>query len=322
MSQVQLTNLEGDVVGQVRDVQQWSVCRGTYRPCLSSRPALPAGTYECGIDMNGVYLSLVTAPGDAVIPLPGCQSERVLAGIRRFWGSAELYARHRLVYKRGILLYGPPGSGKSVTIRRLAEELEAAGGVVILATAPGVIIQALVAIRQIEPERPLIVVYEDLDGLIRHWEEPILSVLDGQHQVGNVVSIATTNYMDKLPARLTQRPSRFDEVIEILMPGVEARRAYLKYAAPELDTETLRQWVEDTEGFSVAHLRELIAAVWCLSQDYDEVIARLRLMLPAEDEADDKSTRTKKNYRALQVAKEAAQRQLHENLAGAVPVER
>ena len=49
----------------------------------------------------------------------------------------------------------------------------------------------------------------------------------------------------------------------------------------------MQRWVNDTEGLSIAHLRELIAAVFCLEQDYSDVIERLRQMpvsVKAEDE--------------------------------------
>jgi len=134
-------------------------------------------------------------------------------------------------------------------------------------------------IRKIEPRRPLIVVMEDIDEIINsHGEHIILSLLDGENQTDNVVFLATTNYPERLGERILNRPSRFDERIMIDVPSESARRAYLS-AVAELDAATLDHWVAETAGLSVAHLHELVVAVFCLDQDYDIVMKRLRAMM-------------------------------------------
>ena len=45
-----------------------------------------------------------------------------------------------------------------------------------------------------------------------------------------------------------------------------------------MSDKDLEKWVRDSEGFSVAHLRELTAAVLCLDQPYEEVVVRLKSM--------------------------------------------
>jgi len=148
-----------------------------------------------------------------------------------------------------------------------------------LCSDPEIMEEALMKIRIMEMNRPLIVVMEDIDEMIeRHQEHSILSMLDGENQIANVVYLATTNYPERLGARIVNRPSRFDERIFVGMPSVVARRHYLKFAASELTDEMLDQWVKDTDQFSVAHLRELVAASYCLDQDYKTVLNRLKSM--------------------------------------------
>lgn len=63
------------------------------------------------------------------------------------------------------------------------------------------------------------------------------------------------------------------------MPGPAARKVYLDQTTSQgLSQDQLDTWVADTEGLSIAHLRELVAAVYCLDQPYDDVIKRLREM--------------------------------------------
>lgn len=184
-----------------------------------------------------------------------------------------------LLYKRGVLLWGPPGGGKTATVTMLSRELLNEGGIVVMCDHPGLTSRGLADLRRIEPERSIVCIEEDIDEMVSlHGEHELLALLDGENQVGNIVHVATTNYPERLGARIVNRPSRFDERIKVGMPTIQARRVYLTHTADTLTEEELDRWVADTEGFSIAHLRELTAAVLCLDQPYDEVVLRLRSM--------------------------------------------
>jgi SpoVK/Ycf46/Vps4 family AAA+-type ATPase len=173
-----------------------------------------------------------------------------------------------------------PGAGKTVVITLLMKELMKLNGIVLICGHPEFLSHILQRIRSMEPDRPMIVVLEDIDEIIdKHGEHAILSMLDGENQIDNVVYVASTNYPERLGARIVNRPSRFDERIKVDMPTPLARKTYLKFSAPTLEDDTLEQWTKDTKGFSIAHLRELVAATYCLDQPYEEVLKRLRSML-------------------------------------------
>jgi len=100
--------------------------------------------------------------------------------------------------------------------------------------------------------------------------------------------LASTNFPRKLGARIINRPSRFDDRIFVGMPSLESRLAYLKLVTADepLSEGQAEVWAHDTEGMSLAHLRELVVAVRCLEQDYAEVVERLKSMrvMPKESE--------------------------------------
>ena len=106
------------------------------------------------------------------------------------------------------------------------------------------------------------------------------NVLDGIDSSENVVFLATTNYPEKLGARIINRPSRFDKRFKIGFPSSEARRIYFEHILreDELETIDLDQWVHDTSDMSVAHLKELYVAVVILGNDYHEAIKALASM--------------------------------------------
>jgi hypothetical protein len=172
-------------------------------------------------------------------------------------------------------------SGKTGTVMLLAQELVALGGIVVFVTNPQATGNGLGALRTVEPERPIILVLEDIDELIKDSSEhAVLALLDGEYQISNVCSIATTNYPEKLGPRIINRPSRFDERIFIDTPNEEARRRYLSHITRHdpVDELVMKLWIRDSKGFSIAHLREMVIAVRCLGQGYDEVIERLKSM--------------------------------------------
>lgn len=262
------------------DYSLWQVLtNGSFRPGSRTQKTLPPGAYRIDSDDRGLFFSYIKVISDSIIELPEASHLRVLEGIRKFWQSKERYQKHGLIYKRGVLLWGPPGGGKTVTAQLLMNEIITKHkGIVLLCVYPSLCVSALQVLRAIEPNRPLIVLLEDVDETIRaQGEHALLAMLDGEHQVDNVVYIASTNYPERLGARIVNRPSRFDERIKIGMPSAASRLAYLNKVVGDVQMP-LAKWVADTEGLSIAHLRELVVAVLCLDQPYENVLERLRHM--------------------------------------------
>lgn len=266
-----------------QDARMWGIAGegSVFHPVGATTSALPSGFYRF-VDMHPIGLVAIKVPNetDQLLALPDSESERLMAEVEEFLGLREKFTSRGLLYKRGIMLYGPPGSGKTATIqvlaRRVAEKLNS---VAILADHPVLCANGLIMLRRLEPMRQLVVVLEDLDALVmRHGEEGYLSLLDGENQVENVIYVATTNYPERLDRRFVDRPSRFDTIRLIGMPSVAARRAYLKAKEPSLSDEEVREYLKASEGYSVAHLRELLVLTRCFGRSLKEAAERLDAM--------------------------------------------
>jgi hypothetical protein len=155
-----------------------------------------------------------------------------------------------------------------------------AGIILLCNTDPDLVDLAIQHIRQVEPQRNLMCVYEDMDALIESWgEEHILSILDGENQTDHVLSVATSNHSDKLDYRLTNRPRRFDTVIKMSVVNREERRAYFAKKIKFVSDAEQQQWLDASENFSFAALAEMVIAVRILNHDFEATIKRLTAMM-------------------------------------------
>lgn len=281
---------------------QWSQ-RGNnlFYPADNSKvlEKLEAGVYDIKYDPQmGYYLLKKELTLDELIALPSKEGEQVLDGVAKFWQRKEKFKQYGYAYKRGILLYGVPGGGKTSIINLLCKQLidEMDGLIFTLTSTDDLKLYTSFMpeiYRQIEPDRPLICIIEDLDGLCqdKETESKLLNVLDGIEQLENIIYIGTTNYTERLSERMLNRPNRFDIRIEVKSPNIECRKMYFekKLKPNDLKEIDLEEWVSKTEGMTMAHLGEVIKSVIILGNTFDDTIERLTGM---------KQTPNSRNYNA------------------------
>ena len=259
----------------------WNRSDDVYYEGKPSADKVPAGLYEfIPIPNIGVGIKKIPINTDSLIIPPDPTLEQVLAEFKLFWQCKPKFEARGILYKRGFLLWGPPGGGKTSLIALLNTELiRNSNGVILNVDHPATAIQGLQTVRKIEPNRPLILILEDIDALIdRYGDGEFLSLLDGENQIENVVAVATTNYPERLDSRFVNRPSRFDKIIKLGMPNDGTRRVYLQSKEKSLEGDELERWVVASKDFSLAHLKEMIVAIKCLDQPFDEVVERLSKM--------------------------------------------
>jgi len=245
------------------------------------RKILPPGLYKCiTTEKTGYSFQKMLVSTDDLINVPDTASSQVIGEIEKFWTLKEEFKNRGFLHKRGVLMYGEPGSGKTASIQLLVQQITIDGGIAIYADDPHVLTGCLQMLRRLEPTRRVIVILEDFETLTDRQgrENEWLSVLDGESQIDDVVFLATTNYIETLDKRFTDRPSRFDIVVPVPMPGAQARAAYIINKEKSLTPEEVKAWTERSVGFSFAHLKEMIIAVKCLGNDLDETVERLRNM--------------------------------------------
>jgi len=223
---------------------------------------------------------------DELFVLPDPVFNTILNDMKYFWDNEIKFKNYKYAYKRGILLYGPPGSGKSSLVALLSEAIIKKQGVVISIKNGDDLVRYVNAIgkafRHIEPTTPILTLIEDIDGLLAYKDNEtlLLNILDGIYQSHNVVYLACTNYPEKLEERILNRPSRFDKRYLIDLPNAETRKFYLekKIKSTDLDKVDLDDVVSKTEGLSLAHLGEFIKSVFIFGKSIEDSIGELKDM--------------------------------------------
>lgn len=251
-----------------------------YVPTTKTAPSILPGVYKAGQLQNGSpFFHRMTLCTDDILDLPDSKSQEVVTEIKKFWTLKDLYTKFKLSYKRGFLLYGPPGSGKTCTISLIVKHMiESEEGVVLFADNMTSASMCLASFREIEPDRRLTVIIEDVDTIATYQEKELLALLDGEDQVENVVFIATTNYPEKLDARIINRPSRFDKIVKIDLPNAASRKLYLSKKIDGFTAPDGTDLVTASKGLSLAHLRELVVSIYVFGMNVGEVIERLQKM--------------------------------------------
>lgn len=291
--------------GEAGDIVQWAIpVDGIFHPSPEVTPQLPPGYYSMCQSMNGPFFKAKGRKQDeALMRFPDADSDKVIQEIDKFWTLEERFKQDKLPFKRGMMLFGPPGSGKTCTLRIVVENLVTKNkGIVVDFPGVGTFLECYKMLRAIHPEMPLIVLMEDIDAILRRsCESEVLNLLDGMHDITKTIFVATTNYPEQLGSRIMNRPSRFDRKFLIGMPSAEAREMFIRSKLKNLDETTeeeIKRWVKDTEGMSIAHIKELYIATKILGDTYEEAIGTLDAMrvTPASGSFDD--------YRVVEKAEE------------------
>jgi len=256
-----------------------------YAPAYVTVPQVPAGVYEIGWNGNLSTHTLKKQPfkTDELYHLPSPEITDILEDIENFWNRADKYKTYNFIHKRGILMYGDPGCGKSGIIQLISQKLIERNGIVINVKDEEDVdrfTSFISTFRKVEPNRPLVVLLEDIDSIAsenRYQTARLLNILDGVKQIEGVVYIATTNYPEKLQERITNRPSRFDRRYKVEAPNEEIRMAYIKHKLNEEDIKgiDIEEWVKRTEGMSLSHLKEVVISVIVMGRTFEETINNL-----------------------------------------------
>ena len=192
--------------------------------------------------------------------------ERHVAGASKHRDVLLSSGRH---LSRGLLLWGPPGTGKTHTVRFLTGLLRKATVIILSGSSLGAVAAFAQMARRLAPS---LVVLEDVDLVAQErtygpfGSSPVLfelmNQMDGLDGDADIAFVLTTNRPDALEPALAARPGRIDLAVELPLPDEECRRRLLALYAEglnlRLDETELETVVALTEGVTASFVKEVL----------------------------------------------------------------
>ncbi len=222
------------------------------------------------------------------IVLPSGLSDTLQRDLLGFFHAKEQYEHYKIPWKRGILLYGPPGNGKTHAIKAILNTVQKPR-LYVKSFESGCCTPHENMRRVFERARevsPCVLIFEDLDSLLNDRNRSFfLNELDGFSSNHGILALATTNHVERLDVALVKRPSRFDRKYFFDSPGYDERLRYVGRwnerleSALQIDLSVQKEIALLTDGFSYAFIKELFVSgimAWIQHADHGAMHAILR----------------------------------------------
>lgn len=254
---------------------------GDYKSFKGDNPVfhrqLPAGIYSVIVSPGGVFFRSIPVQNDTFVKLDAPAARMIAREVESFFDPV-ITARLRdagLKNRRGVILYGSHGTGKTSLIRALLPGITAAGAVVLSDTNADHLENIIIpAVRESDPDRPIVLIWDEFEVNAQYSQKELLRLLDGVSSPDRLLVLATTNYLDKVPKQLCDRPSRFSLVLEMPPMNSAARMAYAQRKYSMLDSYQQFAVVELTLNRSLDYLEEALKLL-LMGYDFDEIQDRM-----------------------------------------------
>lgn len=272
----------------MENYSMWIFDGKEYTPSLKLKikKTLPKGIYKIDYEEGKYYIGQIKNNTDEIYKLSDKIVNTILTEIDDFWNKKDLYEKHHILHKRGLLLEGPAGNSKTSTINLIIENILNNDGLIFIVRSLrefNLLCDFLPIFRQIEPNRNVITIIEDIDQLIDMgggFDVNILDFLDGKNSINHHLVIMTSNNTTRLSEALL-RPSRIDVRFVLELPNKQTRYEYLEKKG--INKDKLNEYAEKTDGMTFAQLKELFISTEILNKDIDTAVNKIMHPLETKD---------------------------------------
>ena len=203
------------------------------------------------------------------------KKQSIIGEVTKFFDSKDRYQKLRVPWKRGIIFHGPPGNGKTISIKAMMHSLYDRDDPV-----PTLYVRSLTSIggpeyaislifSKARQMAPCFLVFEDLDSIVSDKVRSyFLNEVDGLQSNDGIMMVGSTNHLERLDPGISKRPSRFDRKYLFPDPNLEERVEYCEFWRRKLDGNEDVEFPRSlcpaiagiTKGFSFAYIQEAFVA--------------------------------------------------------------
>ncbi len=250
--------------GLLSDLEKLVYQSSSYRGKVISLEAVSNYSGHAGV----IKVHKLNAVEREQVILPAATLQLLERNIMQFVEQREPLRKLGMALKKGILLYGKPGTGKTHTIQYLASQLPGHTTLLITAAQVGLLAEYFLLARFLQPA---MLVIEDVDLIGRDRNSmnnvctestlnQLLNEMDGLNEDAAMLFVLTTNRPEQLEAALSSRPGRIDQAIEFPLPDSDGRRKLITLYSHNLpmDEVILEDLVSRTDQATPAFIKELM----------------------------------------------------------------
>ncbi|KAF2476659.1 P-loop containing nucleoside triphosphate hydrolase protein [Lindgomyces ingoldianus] len=227
----------------------------------------------------------------------------LISDVENFFDGRSTYQNLKVPWKRGIIYYGPPGNGKTISIKAMMHSLYQRGTTNSKMTVPTLYVRTLASfggpeysLRAIFAKArevaPCYLVFEDLDSIVDdRVRSYFLNEVDGLKSNDGILMVGSTNHLDRLDPGIAKRPSRFDRKYYFPDPDFAQRVQYAQFWQRKLRHNEEIEFPDDmcpavakiTDKFSFAYMQEaFVAALLAIAARSGQGLDQLKWSGPQE----------------------------------------
>lgn len=221
-----------------------------------------------------LWQSAQKASWDDVI-LDAEMKKSIIGEVTKFFDSQDRYKKLRVPWKRGVIFHGPPGNGKTISIKAMMHSLYDRDDPVptlyvrSLSSYAGPEYAISLIFGKARQMAPCLLVFEDLDSIVSDAVRSyFLNEVDGLQNNDGIMMVGSTNHLERLDPGISKRPSRFDRKYLFPDPNMEERVKYCEFWRKKLDGNEdvvfppvlCKAIAGITKGFSFAYIQEAFVA--------------------------------------------------------------